>query len=161
MPQCPNCKAWHNRRVAGCCPTCGSHVYLYTQGKGKRATKIWVLDDPSCSQLVDALRDHIRRQQGVPDFEFANRLPELGIAKTLLDKCGGDMQLALLVIEMYFSGRREIWVKPQSMAQVIWSTPVSPGSASGCFNLALALARSIRRAEQAKTPKEIEAMELF
>jgi hypothetical protein len=118
------------------------------------------MDDPSCAALVDALRDNIRRLKGVPDFEFANRLPELGIAKTLLDKCNGDMQLALLVIEMFFT-RREVWLKPMSMAQVLWSTPAAEGGASGCFNIAFALAKSARRAELASEPKTIKVMELF
>lgn len=160
MPECPNCHTWGNRRSKGCCPKCGAYVYPYRHGRGKRAETIWVLDDPNCRTLVDALRDHIRLFKGVPDFEFAERRPELGMAKTLLDKCGGDQQLALLVIEQYFT-RREIWVKPMSMTQILWSTPAKDSAASGCFNIALALAKSAWRFEQSKTTKAVDYMEMF
>ena len=152
MPTCPHCNHVGQRRKRSCCPRCGVYLYTYRMGRGGNKYTIWVEDSPSCTELVDHLRDQIRISRGASAFEFEARIPEMGMAKTLLDKCDGKMELAKMVIDQYFNpgGRSKgIWVQPQSMSQVIWSKP-KDGGASGCFNLALAYAKGDYAREREK-----------
>jgi hypothetical protein len=109
-------------------------------GRGKNRTVVWVVDEPGVRALLARLEERICTLPGLSEFKFVDPMPELGMAKTLLDKCGGNQELALLVIEQYFKGSQHIWVKPKSFAQILWNRPSRSGQI-GLFSLALAYAK--------------------
>jgi hypothetical protein len=124
----------------GACPSCGHLIYTYTIGRGKNRTVVWVVDEPSVRALLARLEEKIRTLPDLSEFKFeGDVMPELGMAKTLLSKCGGNQELALLVIDQFFK-RREIWIKPRSFAQVLWNKPSRSGNI-GLFSIAMAYAR--------------------
>lgn len=126
--------------------------------RGKNKESVWVAETKNLTELVDALETNIRIHTGIEEFKFEDRLPELGMARTLFEKCGYDQSLAMEVINAYFEAPHTlIWYKPKSMSMVIWDRPNGSGT-KGCFSIAIAFARSkINRA----MPKKIKQMEFF
>lgn len=138
---CPYCFNEVLRRKNGCCPYCKKQLFVYKpRGNGKES--VWIAESPNLTELVDALEGMIRTQLGLKEFHFQDRKQELGVARTLFEKCDRSQSLALEVIRAYFeSNRTMIWYKPRSMCQVVWDQSNDNGH-RGCFSIALALAKS-------------------
>lgn len=141
MKTCPHCNRMAKRRKARCCPHCGKRIEIY-RPRGKNKESVWTAETKELGELVDALEELIRIDLGLKDFKFEDRVPQLGMARSLYEKCGFSQSLALEVINAYFEAPHQlIWYRPRSMAQVIWDSDTRSG-AKGCFSEAIAYARS-------------------
>lgn len=146
MPECPWCNGVAKKRKNGRCPGCGNPVEIYHLGRGSNATTVWVAEKPSTKELVDLLEARIAC--GNPGFTFGSwedqgYIAQLAAAKTLLDRCGGDQEIAKATIEFYFSGTPGVW-PPQNMFGVI----------GGKFSYAVAWARNRARDERQRREAE-------
>lgn len=117
MPICPHCNGESPQRKKGKCPRCEGQVEIYHLKK----KTIWVAEKPSTKKLVSVLEKHIQRE--VKDFIFGtwqnkDYIAQLAMAKILLERCGGDQELAEQIIHAYFLGLPGIW-PPRNMAGVI------------------------------------------
>lgn len=150
MPICPNCKTEQKRRRNSKCPNCHVHVECY-KPRGKNSETLWVYETSNTTELVQMLELLISENIGEP-FRFENRLPELGMARTLYEKCGYNQSLAAEVIFIYFDPlvpRSKIWTKyPKSMSTVLWDSVAANGKSKGCFSMALAIARGRQRIKE-------------
>jgi hypothetical protein len=147
IPRCPLCGIEVSRRKRGRCPHCATPIWPYMKGRGKNKQKVWVMEKAGCLPLVKLFRGYFRTLRGLPEFDFVDIKPQLGAAKTLLDRCGGNQSMAELVIAAFFEDdtRRSIglWQRPQGVTGVVRN--------DGGFNLAFAYAQ----AETERTrPKE-------
>jgi len=114
---------------------------------------MYVFNSGSCKDIVDDVEGGIRISTGQSNFVFTNKMEQLGMARVLLNKCGGEGDIAMLVIDAFFDPeirrRLKIWVNVQHVGSII--------ARGGCFDMALAWARTQARCDRA-TPIEQESV---
>lgn len=153
MPLCPHCDKKSPRRKKGNCPLCDEPVFIVREGRGKKKTTIWVGEETRASELVYFLEEHIRQRQGMRHFSFGevgdtSRNMQIGIAKTLLKRCGYSQELAIAVVDAYCTGDRRLY-PPRSM----------PGVIGKQFPMALAIAKYNVEQKQVRLEAEQRKLE--
>lgn len=159
--ECRICGLIVNRRKrvvgrVGECPHCGALLYPFYTGRGKSRRTIWVTSSGKCKEVVDLVQEKIREAYELPKFEFECVEMELNFAKVLMDKCGGEYDVAAIVVEAFYDNeiRRQygIWQKfPRSIKAIVWN--------QGCISIALAYA--LAHAPSQRKPKQQTARDLI
>ena len=160
--ECPICKQIVSRRRnviegVGQCPHCGATLYAYHTGRGSKRRTLWVSSSGGCKEIVELAEDYIRGLDGMAMFSFGRGETfkmELNCAKTLLDMCEGEYDVAARVLQAFYDRRvgraYGIWYVPKSLRGVIAS--------KGPIRVALAYAMESAPSQQA--PQQFGLAEL-
>lgn len=150
MPFCPNCKTKQTRRTDGMCPNCLEDVILYEgewflKSEGAPTQQILTLFEEYVSEKLSTATRNV-----VWDIRkgTAKYRRELGFAKTLLEQCDMDIELAKDVLEEAFYGKRFAWKNRQSLKSIL-----------GDSSIIIAIAKAKRKEEEEKKRKDQEAIE--
>lgn len=147
---CPHCNQHartrrKNNKGEMACPYCKKEIHI-VKIRGK---SVWTANGTDASRLVLRLEDYIRQRPGMKHFSFGeqdykNRYIQIGVAKSLLQRCGYDQKLALAVIDAYCNGDRRL-MPPRTMQGVIGKQ----------FTMALAIAKwNLEQKETEKASQE-------
>jgi len=126
-------------------------VFIVREGRGKNKKTIWVGNNTSASELVYFLEEYIRKRPGMRHFVFGepgspSRNAQIGVAKTLLERCGYNQELAIAVVDAYCAADHRLY-PPKSMQGVIGKQ----------FRMALAIAKYNVEQKQIKLEAEERA----
>ena len=143
---CPACGMYASQRRGGCCPHCGAHIEIYAFGKAPNRHTMYVYRKGNCKEIVEEVQSKIRISKGQANFTFTSLNEQLGMARVLLNKCGGEADIAYAVINAFFDPdirrRLGIWINIYHVGSII--------AKGGCFDPALAWARTRARCERAE-----------
>ena len=146
-PTCPECKKPIKTRKRGACPLCGTALMLYKgfyyrEEQGTPTLAILAAFERYVSQQLS------KKQGKVIPFHISKKTPqyrrELVECERLLKTCDGDLDLALLALEVAFGNQ-----------QFSWKNWFSISAINSTINVVLAVALAVKEERDQKEAQNV------
>jgi len=107
---------------------------------------MYVYKKGNCKEIVEEIESRIRIRDGQPHFCFTDLNAALGFARVLLNKCGGEKDIAFEIINAFFDPQVRMRLGIRYSVNHIGSILARGGG----FDKALAYSRQKCRVERAE-----------